>query len=61
MCAATKKRWDSLPQKEAAFVEPMECALVSNLPEGPDWTSEVKLDGYRAIARSVVKEHLSES
>jgi DNA ligase D-like protein (predicted ligase) len=27
----------------------MECALVSRLPEGPDWTYEVKLDGYRAI------------
>src|SRR5712664_730562 len=27
----------------------MECALVSELPEGPDWTNEVKLDGYRAI------------
>jgi bifunctional non-homologous end joining protein LigD len=27
----------------------MECALVSELPEGPNWTYEVKLDGYRAI------------
>jgi bifunctional non-homologous end joining protein LigD len=27
----------------------MECALVSKLPEGLDWTYEVKLDGYRAI------------
>jgi ATP-dependent DNA ligase len=27
----------------------MECALVSELPEGPGWTYEVKLDGYRAI------------
>jgi bifunctional non-homologous end joining protein LigD len=27
----------------------MECALVSKLPEGPDWTFEIKLDGYRAI------------
>jgi DNA ligase D-like protein (predicted ligase) len=34
---------------EARFFEPMECALVSKLPEGPDWTYEVKLDGYRAI------------
>ena len=31
------------------FVEPMECALVSKLPEGHDWTYEVKFDGYRAI------------
>ena len=27
----------------------MECALVSALPEGSDWSYEVKLDGYRAI------------
>jgi ATP-dependent DNA ligase len=27
----------------------MECALVPTLPEGSDWTYEVKLDGYRAI------------
>jgi ATP-dependent DNA ligase len=27
----------------------MECALVSELPEGLGWTYEVKLDGYRAI------------
>jgi DNA ligase D-like protein (predicted ligase) len=35
--------------RKAGFIEPMECALVPNLPEGPDWTYEVKLDGYRAI------------
>jgi DNA ligase D-like protein (predicted ligase) len=34
---------------KAEFIEPMECALVSKLPEGPAWTYEVKLDGYRAI------------
>jgi hypothetical protein len=27
----------------------MECALVPKLPDGPDWTFEAKLDGYRAI------------
>src|SRR5258708_17252190 len=27
----------------------MECALVARLPEGPDWSYEVKLDGYHAI------------
>ena len=40
---------DSLPTREAEFIEPMECALVSKLPEGPDWSYEVKFDGYRAI------------
>ena len=28
----------------------MECALVSNLADGPQWFCEIKLDGYRAIA-----------
>ena len=35
---------------ELAFVEPMECLLVSKLPEGPEWSYEIKLDGYRAQA-----------
>jgi DNA ligase D-like protein (predicted ligase) len=39
----------SLPKRDAEFIEPMECALVAKLPEGPDWCYEVKLDGYRAI------------
>jgi ATP-dependent DNA ligase len=37
-----------LPKRKSEFIEPIECALVSNLPEGSDWTYEVKLDGYRA-------------
>lgn len=32
------------------FIEPMECLMVSALPEGPDWSYEIKLDGYRAHA-----------
>jgi DNA ligase D-like protein (predicted ligase) len=39
----------SLPKRKAEFIEVMECALVSTLPEGRDFTYEVKLDGYRAI------------
>ena len=42
-------RLETLPRRKAEFIEPMECLLVSKLPEGPDWTYEVKLDGYRAI------------
>ena len=34
------------------FVEPMECLMVSKLPEGPEWSYEIKLDGYRAQALS---------
>jgi len=44
-------RLKSPPKRQAEFIEPMECALVPKLPEGPDWTYEVKLDGYRAIRR----------
>lgn len=43
-------RLNSLPLKSAEFIEPMECAPVSKLAEGPSWIYEVKLDGYRAIA-----------
>jgi len=48
----------SLAKREAEFIEPMECALVSNLPEGSQsqWTYEVKLDGYRAIGVRTISE-----
>lgn len=36
--------------KRASFIECMECLPVSTLPEGPLWTYEVKLDGYRLEA-----------
>lgn len=40
------------PNKTALlrFVEPMQCLPVHELPEGEDWTFEVKWDGYRALA-----------
>jgi bifunctional non-homologous end joining protein LigD len=34
----------------AQFVEPMQCKLESELPEGSVWEYEAKLDGYRALA-----------
>jgi bifunctional non-homologous end joining protein LigD len=34
----------------ASFIETMDCLPVSMLPEGPDWTYELKLDGYRLEA-----------
>jgi ATP-dependent DNA ligase len=43
-------RIDSLPTRKAVFIEPMECALVSKLADGPQWVYEIKLDGYRAVA-----------
>jgi DNA ligase D-like protein (predicted ligase) len=44
------RKLDSLPRREATFVEPMECLAVPKLPEGPEWVYEIKLDGYRALA-----------
>ena len=44
------KRLDSLPKRKAAFIEPMDCARVSHLPDGLNWVFEIKLDGYRAVA-----------
>jgi ATP-dependent DNA ligase len=52
----TAYRLGSLPKDKAAFIEPMECALVSTLPEGPDWTFEVKFDGYRTIGVKTSRE-----
>jgi DNA ligase D-like protein (predicted ligase) len=39
-----------LPKRKAEFIEPMECAPVTELLEGPGWFYEIKFDGYRAIA-----------
>jgi ATP-dependent DNA ligase len=39
-----------LPRHKAEFMEPMDCAPVSKLPDGSQWVFEIKLDGYRAIA-----------
>jgi DNA ligase D-like protein (predicted ligase) len=41
---------DSLPRREASFIEPMECLAASKLPGGVNFVWEVKLDGYRAVA-----------
>jgi DNA ligase D-like protein (predicted ligase) len=39
-----------LPKRKAEFIEPMECAPVTKLLDGPERVYEIKLDGYRAIA-----------
>jgi bifunctional non-homologous end joining protein LigD len=36
-------------QAPVTFVTPMAARLVDALPEGPDWTYELKFDGYRAL------------
>ena len=35
---------------QARFIPPMLLLQKENLPEGPDWLYELKLDGYRAMA-----------
>jgi DNA ligase D-like protein (predicted ligase) len=35
---------------QARLIEPMLLLGKENLPEGPDWLYEIKLDGYRALA-----------
>jgi len=39
-----------LPKRTAEFIEPMDCAPVPKLIDGPGWVYEIKLDGYRAVA-----------
>src|SRR6266851_3428035 len=43
-------RLQSLPRRKAAFIQPMECLPVTKLNDAVQWTYEIKLDGYRAIA-----------
>jgi ATP-dependent DNA ligase len=40
----------SLPKRRAEFIEPMDCAPITNLGDGPGWVFEIKFDGYRAVA-----------
>jgi len=42
-------RLAALPKRKAEFIEPMDCAPVSKLFDGPVWVYEIKLDGYRAV------------
>ena len=47
----SKLKLTSLPQKPAAFIEPMDCLAVTKLPDSTNWVWEIKIDGYRAICR----------
>src|SRR5258706_15693366 len=40
MTRGAETRLESLQKRKAEFIEPMECALVPQLPEGPQWTYE---------------------
>jgi ATP-dependent DNA ligase len=37
----------SFPRQPAGFIDTMDCLPVPRLPEGPQWSYEIKLDGYR--------------
>ncbi|MCU1304549.1 MAG: dependent ligase [Candidatus Sulfotelmatobacter sp.] len=38
------------PKVTARFIEPMLLLRSETLPEGPEWLTELKIDGYRALA-----------
>ena len=40
----------SVVSRNTGFIETMDCLPVSTLPQGPQWTYEIKLDGYRLEA-----------
>jgi bifunctional non-homologous end joining protein LigD len=40
--------------KSVGFIETMDCLAVPEVPDGPEWTYEIKLDGFRVEA---VKQH----
>jgi len=37
----------SVTQRKAEFIDTMDCLPVTKVPEGSEWTYELKLDGYR--------------
>jgi bifunctional non-homologous end joining protein LigD len=47
---STRQNLTVLPKRKADFIEPMDCAPVPKLIDGPEWVYEIKLDGYRAVA-----------
>ena len=49
----------SAPKVKAQFIDPMLLLRTERLPEGPEWSYEIKLDGYRALAiKTAGKVHL---
>jgi bifunctional non-homologous end joining protein LigD len=46
----TTKELLALPTAKPRFIEPMYITEVRELPDGPEWAYEAKLDGYRCLA-----------
>ena len=38
-----------MPKTKATFIEPMLLLGTEKLPQGADWSYEIKLDGYRVL------------
>ena len=49
-CAETMSRQAIGKRAEPAFIEPMQCKPVTELPADRNWTYEIKFDGHRCIA-----------
>jgi DNA ligase D-like protein (predicted ligase) len=47
---APTTRLAKLPRAAAGYIEPMLCAPAKQVPTGPEWLYEVKLDGFRILA-----------
>jgi ATP-dependent DNA ligase len=54
--AKTTKDPIILKRTEPAFIEPMQCKPVTELPAGERWSFEIKPDGYRCIAVKRAKD-----
>jgi hypothetical protein len=48
--AKTRKHQTIRKRTEPAFIEPMQCKPITELPADEKWTFEIKFDGYRCIA-----------
>jgi DNA ligase D-like protein (predicted ligase) len=46
----TKGSRAAAPKSQARFIESMECLPITKLPQGPDWSYEIKFDGFRMEA-----------
>ena len=51
----------AISRRRAEFIDTMDCLPVTKLPEGPEWTYELKLDGYRLEAVRVEKLVITET
>jgi bifunctional non-homologous end joining protein LigD len=50
MILGTMPRKEKQAAVKATFIESMECLPVKDIPLGPEWSYEIKLDGYRLEA-----------